>query len=91
MANHQSAIKRNKQNVKRRMRNRHFRTMMRSQIKKVNQAIESGDLEAAQASLPKAVSVIQRVSGKGVIHSRQASRRVSRLTQQIVALAAAKA
>ena len=83
MANHQDALKRIRQNTKRRARNRHYRSMMRNQVKKLNALIETGDNDAAEAQLSKAVSMIQRVSGKGIIHSRQASRRVSRLTKAV--------
>ena len=89
MANHNDALKRNRQNIVRRARNRHYRTMMRTQIKKLNAAIDSGDAAAAQAALPATVSLIQRVAGKGIIHRRQAARRVSRLTSKVVALASA--
>lgn len=88
MANHQDAIKRNKQNAKRRMRNRHYRSMMRTRIKKLNELIEAGDKAAAEAELGETVSVIQRVAQKGIIHRGQAARRVSRLAQAINKLTA---
>ena len=75
VANHNDALKRNRQNIVRRARNRHYRTMMRTQIKKLNAAIDSGDAAAAQAALPATVSLIQRVAGKGIIHRRQAALR----------------
>ncbi len=83
MANHKDALKRIRQNAKRRARNRHYRSMMRNQVKKLHAVIETGDSEAAEAQLSKAVSMIQRVSGKGIIHSRQADRRVSRLAAAV--------
>lgn len=79
MANHKDAIKRDKQNQKARLRNRHYRSLMRSRIKALREAVESGDKAAAQAQLQETVSVIQRVAQKGIIHQRQAARRVSRL------------
>ncbi len=88
VATHKDALKRIRQNAKRRARNRHYRSLMRNRIKGLIQAIESGDVEAAQAKLPEAVGMIQRVASKGIIHKRQASRRVSRLTNKVVALAA---
>lgn len=91
MANHQDALKRIRQNAKRRARNRHYRTMMRTQIKAVRAAIAEGDVAAASATLPKAVSVIQKVAGKGIIHRRQAARRVARLTAAVTKAAAASA
>jgi len=87
LAHHKDAIKRIKQNAKRRARNRHYRSRMRNQIKTLNEAIETGDHAAAQAELVKAVSIIQRVAGKGIIHRNQAARRVSRLNAAVKALA----
>lgn len=89
MANHKDALKRIRQNTKRRAHNRHYRSMMRNQVKKLNVLIENGDQEAATAQLSAAVSIIQRVSSKGIIHSRQAARRVSRLTHAVKKMEAA--
>ena len=79
MPHHKDAAKRARQNDKRQLRNRHNRTVMRTEIKKLRTAIDAGDAAAANAQLPKAVSAIQRVAQKGIIHRRQASRRVARL------------
>ena len=86
MANIASAIKRNRQNVKRRAHNRHYRSAMRTEIKKVWAAIDAGDKDAAQALLPSTVGIIQRVAQKGIIHKRNAARRVSRLNKAILAI-----
>ena len=86
MPNHKDAIKRLRQSKDRRNRNRHYRTKMRGQIKALNALIETGDADAAKAMLPKTVSEIQRVAQKGIIHSRQAARRVSRLSLAVNAL-----
>ncbi|MBN2799632.1 MAG: 30S ribosomal protein S20 [Deltaproteobacteria bacterium] len=86
MAHHKDAIKRNKQNETRRLRNRHYRTRMRNQIKNVRAAIEAKDVETAQTQLKEAMSVIMHVAGKGVIHRNQASRRVARLNAAVKAL-----
>ena len=83
---HQDAFKRMRQNEKRRVRNRTYRSRMRTEIKKVRAAIEAGDKDAAQALLPGTVAVIQRVAQKGIIHKRNAARRVSRLNQAILAI-----
>lgn len=88
MANHKDALKRNRQNEKQRMRNRHFRTLMRNRIKALRQAVEAGDKPAAEAQLRETVSMIQRVTQKGIIHRRQAARRVSRLTLAVNAISA---
>ena len=86
MANHKDAIKRNKQNERRRIRNRHYRTKMRNQIKVVRSAVADGDSATAQAEFTKAVSVIQRNVSKGIIHRNQAARKVSRLHKAVAAL-----
>ena len=88
MAHHKDAIKRIKQNEKRRMRNRHHRSRMRNQIKKLRGVIDAGDQETAQAEFRKAVSVIQRLVTKGVIHRNQAARRVQRLSRAVKAMSA---
>ena len=87
MANHKDAIKRNTQNIRRRAANRHYRSMMRNQIKKTRAAIDAGDQGAANDELKKAISIIQRVAGKGIIHRNQAARRVARLNAAIKAMA----
>jgi small subunit ribosomal protein S20 len=88
MANHKSALKRIRQNAKRRAHNRHYRSTMRTEIKKLLTAIDAGDAEAAKAQLPNTVSIIQRVAQKGIIHRRQAARRVSRLSGKVNAISA---
>ena len=80
MPNSKSAMKRARQNVKRRNRNRHVKSTMRSLIKKVRTAVEAGDADAARTALPTAVRLIQRAASKGVIHANTAQRTVSRLT-----------
>ena len=87
MANHKDAIKRNNQNIRRRAANRHYRSMMRNQIKKLHTAIEGGDQDAANAELRKAVAIIQRVAGKRIIHRNQAARRCARLNAAVKAMA----
>lgn len=63
-----------------------MRSRMRTQIKKVIKAIESGDREAAQASFRQAVPVIDAMTGKGIIHRNKAARHKSRLNKRINAL-----
>ncbi len=86
MANHKDAIKRNNQNIRRRAANRHYRSVMRNQIKRTRAAIDAGDQNTANDELKKAVSIIQRVAGKGIIHRNQAARRVSRLNAAVKAM-----
>ena len=83
---HQDAFKRMRQNAKRRARNRTYRSRMRTEIKKLRVAIDAGDSAAAKEQLPKAVSIIHRLAQKGIIHRKQAARRVSRLSHSVNAL-----
>ena len=80
MANHKQAMKRARQNDKRRLRNRQIVTTMRTYIKRVRKAVEDGDAEGADAALKTAVSALDRARFKGVIHRNQAYRKISRLT-----------
>ncbi|WP_045116556.1 30S ribosomal protein S20 [Plesiocystis pacifica] len=80
MANHKQAEKRNRQRLKRRARNLLHLSTMRTYIKRVRRAIEEGDLETAQSTLPQALHAIGKANSKGVIHRRTASRYASRLT-----------
>ncbi len=83
MANHKSALKRNKQNAIRNARNTHIRSTMRTLVKSVREAVAAGDKEAAQAALTKAVPYIDKTASKGVIHKATASRKISRLTKLV--------
>lgn len=85
MAHHKDAIKRNKQSIQRRARNRAYRTELRNTLKKVRAAVAAGSKDAA-AALPQAVSVIQHIASKGVIHRNTAARYVSRLNAAVKGL-----
>ena len=80
MAHHKSAIKRIKQNTKRAARNRHVTSTLKTYIKRVREAVNAKDKEAAAAALKAAIPVIDASASKGVIHRSNASRNVSRLT-----------
>jgi small subunit ribosomal protein S20 len=86
LANIKSAIKRNKQNEKRRQRNRVYRGRARTFVKKARLAIDSGDVEAARAAALEAVSALDKAAQKGVLHENNASRRKGRLMKQLAAL-----
>jgi len=86
LANTQSAIKRNRQNEKRRLRNRNVRGKARTQVKKAKEAIQTGDREAAIANVKEAVKSLDRAASKGVIHKNNAARRKSRLFKQLAKL-----
>ena len=79
MANHKDAIKRNRQNQKRKAYNKHYTSMMRTATKKFRQAAEENDTKTMKALFPSTVKLIQKLAQKGIIHKNQANRRVSRL------------
>ncbi len=83
MPNTKSALKRMRQNEKRRLRNKAYRTRVKNVIKKIRQFVENNDLENAQKALPEAVSIIQKVAAKGIIHKNNASRKISKLYRMV--------
>ena len=83
MARHLSAMKRARQNEKRRLRNQARKTRVKNLVRDVRQAVGQNKLEEAQAALTKAIPVIARVAGKGTLHWRTAARKISRLTKQV--------
>ncbi len=86
MANHASAIKRQKQNIKRNARNRAARTRIKKVVKAVRAAVQNKDKAAAEKALVLATSTVSKFSGKGIIHWKNAARKVSRLTKAVNAL-----
>jgi small subunit ribosomal protein S20 len=86
LAIHLSAIKRARQNEKRRLRNLHIKTTVKSSVKKVRAAIEKKDVERAQKVLSKTIPLIQKAHSKGVIHKNASARKISRLTREVNAL-----
>lgn len=83
MANHKQALKRHRQSLKARSRNRHFRTMLKNVVKKALTA-EPADAEQAFRS---AEATAMRVASKGIIPKKRASRKVSRLARRLSATA----
>jgi small subunit ribosomal protein S20 len=86
LASHISALKRARQNEKRRVRNLHVETTVKSMVKRVRSAVEAKDVEGAQKALAKAIPLIQRANSKGIYHKNTSSRRVSHLTRAVNAL-----
>jgi small subunit ribosomal protein S20 len=84
VANHKSALKRNRQSQERRNRNRAVRTRIKTAIKAVDAAIgESQSVETVQAALVAAVPAIEKAAVKGTLHKKNAARKVSRLTKRV--------
>ncbi|MGB3742247.1 30S ribosomal protein S20 [Castellaniella sp.] len=87
MANSAQARKRARQAVAHNKHNASMRSMLRTAIKRVRQAIEAGDQTAANEAFRKTSSVIDRVADKQIIHKNKAARHKSRLSAAIKALA----
>ena len=88
MANYASAKKRIRQTVKRTEVNRSRLSTIRSALRKVEEAITSGDEAAARAAFKVAEPLVARGAQKGVMPRNTAARRISRLSNRIKALAA---
>ncbi|NOY23969.1 MAG: 30S ribosomal protein S20 [Acidobacteria bacterium] len=83
MANHKSAEKRARQGLKRRLRNRHAKSQLRTAMKKMRTFVDENQIEEARTFLPELISLIQRKSDRGILHKNTASRYVSRMTQLV--------
>ena len=86
MANHKSAEKRSRQAKVRRLRNRMNKSVMKTVIRRVEEALIAGSEEEAKAALQVAIPIIQKTASKGTIHRNTASRKVSRLTKRVQAM-----
>ena len=87
MANHPSAEKRNRQRIKRTLRNRAIKSEVRTHVKTVRAAIAAKDQKAAKQALAEATVAIDKAASKGALAKRAASRKVSRLAAHVHKLA----
>jgi small subunit ribosomal protein S20 len=83
LANHKSALKRNRQNLKKCERNKGYRTLVKTVSKKVRIEAEAGNKDQALKELKVAEKIIAKVGGKGILHARAASRKISNLTRLV--------
>ena len=83
MANNKSAEKRIRVAERRRARNRPYISAARTFVRKAEVAIQAGDTEAAATAVGDAISMLDRVAGKGIIHPNNAARRKSRLMDKL--------
>jgi small subunit ribosomal protein S20 len=88
VANHPSAEKRNRQRIKRTLRNRAIKSAVRTQVKTVRAALAAKDPKAAAEALAQATIALDRAAGKGAIERKAASRTVSRLASAVHKLGA---
>ncbi len=82
MANIKSQMKRNRQNEKRRIHNRIYRSSTRTYIQKANIAIAGGDKAASEAAVKQAIEALDKAAQKKVLHKNNAARRKSRLLKR---------
>lgn len=82
MANNKSAEKRIRVAEQKRQRNRPYRTAARTYVKKAELAIRQGDQELAAGAVGDAISTLDKVANRGVIHPNNAARRKSRLMKK---------
>jgi small subunit ribosomal protein S20 len=87
VATHASALKAHRQSLNNRERNRQFRSRLRGALKNVRTAIDGNDLAAAKTALKETISLIDKMTAKGVIHRNAGSRYKSRLTTRLASRA----
>jgi len=87
MANTKSAQKAVRKIARRTAVNKMRRSAMRTEVRKVEDAIEAKDAAGAAAALREAEPVLARAAQKGIVHKNAASRKISRLTKRVKALA----
>ena len=90
MATHKSAIKRHRQSLKKRVVNRTVKGKVRTAVRDLLEAISSKDAAAAKKLLSAAEGEIRKAAVKGILHKRNAERRISRIAQQVVAMGRSK-
>jgi small subunit ribosomal protein S20 len=83
-----SALKANRQNIKRRAHNRELRSRLRTALKAIRAALDATDLDGARAALGKTVSIVDKMATKGIIHRNTAGRYKSRLALRMAKTAA---
>jgi small subunit ribosomal protein S20 len=83
VATHASALKAHRQSLVHRERNRKYRSQLRSTLKEIRSVIDAKDKSAAKKQLDQAISLIDRMAGKGIIHRNTASRYKSRLSARL--------
>jgi small subunit ribosomal protein S20 len=89
MASHKSAIKRARQSLKHRERNRALRTALRTALKKYREMLEGKDTKAAEGAYVEVQKRIDKACTKGVIHANAAARYKSRLSAALKKMQAA--
>ena len=86
MANIKSQIKRIRTNDAARLRNKSAKSTLRTAVRRVNEAVATGDAAKATAALVDAGRKLDKAASAGVIHKNQAANRKSALTKKVTAL-----
>jgi small subunit ribosomal protein S20 len=86
MANHFSALKRARQSEKRSNRNRINRSRLRSELRRVKEALAAGNKDAAATTYRETVTALDKAIQKGVLHENTAARYKSRLAARLNAM-----
>ena len=89
MAIHKSVIKRQKQDLKKRERNKSVKSLLKTLSKKVEQAVEAKSTDSAKDALVKAMKAYDKAASAGIVHRTTASRKISRLSTKVGKIGAA--
>ena len=89
MAIHKSVIKRQKQADKQHLINNSAKSLLKTLSKKVEQAVEAKNAEAAKAAMVNAMKAYDKAASKGILHKSTASRKISRLSIKVGKIGAA--
>ena len=82
-----SALKANRQNIKRRENNRQMRSRLRTALKSIRASLDAKNIDAAKEALNRTVSIVDKMATKGIIHRNTAARYKSRLSSRLTASA----
>jgi small subunit ribosomal protein S20 len=78
-----SALKANRQNIKRREHNRQMRSKLRTALKSIRASLDAKDIDGAKKALSATVSIVDKMATKGIIHRNTAGRYKSRLSARL--------
>ena len=78
-----SALKANRQNIKRREANRQMRSRLRTALKAIRASLDENDVDGAKKALTATVSIVDKMATKGIIHRNTAGRYKARITARL--------
>jgi small subunit ribosomal protein S20 len=83
VASHASALKAHRQSLKNRERNRQYRSRLRNALRDIRSAVDGNNLAAAKSALKQTISLIDKMTSKGIIHRNAAGRYKSRISSRV--------